>query len=156
VIWLVLTAATVVVGTIVVAVVLRRRFAVVDVDGHSMQPTLRPGDRVLVRRVRPDRLRVGDIVVIESFLPGPLRSGRLAHAARGLSGRQWIVKRVAAGPGDPVPASLDQIEGVRAGEPVPGNRFVLLGDNAAQSSDSRTHGFYRGEDVLGVMLRPMR
>jgi len=84
-------------------------------------------------------------VVIENLDPagspaprpgaGPaLRTGRLAD-------RQWIVKRVAAGPGDPVPATLSDVEGVTVGAPVPADRFVLLGDNADYSVDSRTHGF---------------
>lgn len=164
-VWLVLVGAVVAALALAVAVVLglRSRFAIVNVTGPSMEPTLRHGDRLLVRRASPDRLRTGDIVVIET--PGsPVPSGpdpaagpgALAHAATSLTGRLWIVKRVAAGPGDPVPAALSQVAGVTVGAPVPADRFVLLGDNPAHSVDSRTHGFYRGEHILGVMVRPMR
>lgn len=140
---------------------LRRWFAVVNVVGPSMEPALRHGDRVLVRRTSPRRLRKGDIVVIEGFgaSGGPrpaARRGLLALHTERLADRLWIVKRVAAGPGDPVPAELSHVEGVTVGTPVPANRFVLLGDNSNYSVDSRTHGFYRGEHILGVVVRPMR
>lgn len=141
---------------------LRRRFAVVNVVGPSMEPTLRHGDRVLVRRTSLRRLRRGDIVVIEdpraSSASGPrsaTRRGLLALNTERLADRMWIVKRVAARPGDPVRQNCRKWRVWRSGDPVPANRFVLLGDNADYSVDSRAHGFYPGEHILGVVVRSM-
>ena len=43
----------------------RRRLAVVEVAGRSMEPVLSSGDRVLVRRARLNELRPGLVVVVE-------------------------------------------------------------------------------------------
>ncbi|MEV5553380.1 S24/S26 family peptidase [Nonomuraea wenchangensis] len=54
------------------------------VKGFSMAPTLRPGDRLLVRRASLSRLRVGDIVVVEpdARIAGPRpRLGSLSAEA---------------------------------------------------------------------------
>jgi len=117
---------------------LRLTWLVVTVTGPSMRPTLLPGDRVLVRRTALDRVRAGQIVVLANET-GP------------------IIKRVAAAPGDRVPAEL-------AIEPtdldpegrVPPGRLVLVGDNRAQSVDSRRHGCYDGANLVGVAVRPLR
>lgn len=42
-----------------------------EVTGHSMEPTLEPGDRLLLVRTR--RVRVGDLVVV----PDPREPGRM-------------------------------------------------------------------------------
>ena len=47
----------------------RRRLAVVEVAGPSMQPALSSGDRVLVRRARMSELRSGLVVVVERPRP---------------------------------------------------------------------------------------
>ena len=159
VVWTLLAAVALMAGVTIV-LGLRRRFTVVDVTGPSMEPTLHHGDRVLVRRSSPRRLRVGDVVVIEDcgspVLPDARPTSKLGtlslHTGR-LPERLWIIKRLAAGPGDPVPVELAHVESATV---VPADRFVLLGDNADHSVDSRSHGFYRGEHILGVMVRPMR
>ena len=46
---------------VLAGLVLRRRLDVVEVRGRSMAPTLLPGDRLLVARLRPPRL--GDVVL---------------------------------------------------------------------------------------------
>ena len=55
------------------AVVLRRRFVVVEVDGISMRPTYEPGDRVLVRRCGADRVRRGQVVAVRRMGPRSAR-----------------------------------------------------------------------------------
>ncbi|HST63894.1 MAG TPA: S24/S26 family peptidase [Mycobacteriales bacterium] len=53
----------------------RRRLLIVRVNGVSMEPTYRDGDRLLaVRTRRPGRLRAGDVVV---FDPGQPRVKRV-------------------------------------------------------------------------------
>lgn len=92
-----------------------------------MQPTYRDGDRLLVRR--RTQVARGDVVVV----PHPRVSGEL------------MIKRVAALAGDPAPAGpADQ---------VPPGHLVLLGDNPAESFDSRHAGFFGTRQVLGVVVR---
>jgi signal peptidase I len=95
----------------------------VSVKGQSMAPTLLPGDHLLVRPAR--RLRHRDLVVVRD----PDAADR------------WVVKRVAALPGQSV-----VIEGrtLQAGAGI-----VVLGDNLAQSTDSRTYGAVPLDDVHG-------
>ncbi len=124
-------------------VTVRRRVVVVQVSGLSMAPTVQHGDRLVVRRAPGERLRVGAIVVIDE--PGPCRPGRPETP-------RWVVKRVVAVPGDPVPAAL---AGAMRGHPgtVPPGHLLLLGDNAEHSRDSRHFGPARTDRVLGVVLR---
>jgi signal peptidase I len=61
------------------AVLVRTAFVLVTVRGSSMSPTLRDGERVLVRRSR--RIRAGQVVVF-------------AAARRHRSDPPWLVKRV--------------------------------------------------------------
>jgi len=86
---------------------------IVVVNGPSMAPALRDGDRVLVRRTRAARR--GDIVLVA------MPTG-------------WIIKRVA----------------------LPGRRLFLLGDNAAESIDSRDFGYVPAERLYGVVVRKLR
>jgi len=127
-------------------VALRRRLVVVDVEGNSMEPTVTFDDRLVVRRVRPAALRVGDIVVFER----PYRDGPDAPWAwRPVApGRRWLIKRLAALPGDPAPPGVPGGAGT-----VPGAVAAVLGDNRDASIDSRAFGFVPLERVLGVAVR---
>ncbi|MDF2704805.1 MAG: signal peptidase [Nonomuraea muscovyensis] len=134
-------------ATGVLAVVwLRRRYVVVTVRGDSMLPTYRPGERLVVQRTPPRSLRAGQVVVLaEAGHPPP--SGRLSP--------RWIIKRVAAVPGDPIPR--DTVPALR-GEPgtrVPTGRLVVLGDNPDRSYDSRQSGYLTTDRLLGVVQRKM-
>jgi signal peptidase I len=130
------------------AYLLRRHIAIVAVVGVSMQPTLAPGDRVLVRRVRIGQVRIGQIVVIEK----PDDSGTWATLppGRSIAQREWMIKRVAAVPGDHRP---DAMPPGSPGLLVPSGNLVVLGDNPARSLDSRQIGYIPAERVLGVVLR---
>ncbi|MFF1275856.1 S26 family signal peptidase [Streptomyces marokkonensis] len=141
-------AVPMVLGAVSSAVLLttlaRSRYLVVTVEGASMAPTLLHGERVLVRRVRAARIRTGRIVVTERPTGG--RWDRMRLPPR-------LIKRVAAAPGEPLP---------RAGAPalrdlpedrVPQGRVVLVGDNPAESLDSRFCGYVRTDQVFGVVVR---
>lgn len=143
---LILIAAVVMVVVVVVVSTIRARIIVIRVSGQSMAPTLRSGDRLLVRRGPGVEPRVGDLVVLPE--PGPCRRG---EPARREAASALIVKRVAAVPGDPVPAFLPAWE--RAGGVVPPGRLVLLGDNPPMSRDSRQFGQVRADRLIGVVVR---
>lgn len=113
---------------------LRRSYRVVSIVGPSMLPAYADGDRVLARRRGGRRLRVGDVVVF--------------GADSGL-GRTLKIKRVAALPGDAVPDEMASAGSAR----VPPGRFVVLGDNRADSLDSRQLGPQPLSSVYGVVLR---
>jgi signal peptidase I len=135
-----MAAATAAALTMAIAVgvhQLRRSFAVVTVLGSSMQPTLRDGDRVLVRRCHPGEVRRGDIVVAEP------PAGQLGGT------RCWNIKRVVALPGDAVPADVPAVERTKL---VPASALVLRGDSEI-SMDSRQLGFYELHSMLGVVVR---
>jgi signal peptidase I len=138
-------------GTLLAALALRKEFTLVTVTGDSMWPTLTPGDRVLVRRARRSRLRRGQVIVVEA--PGPDDYQAVAPRGRGPADREWMIKRVAALPGDPRP---DDILSATAGPLVPPGKLVVRGDNPAWSHDSRQIGYVPGDRLLGVVIRPMR
>lgn len=121
----------------------RRRFVVVSVTGGSMLPGLRPGDRVLVRRASVDALVVGALAVSRARqrAAGPLERGAAAD--------RWVIKRVAALPGDPVPDSVRAATG--GVTVVPEGAVVLLSDNP-RGHDSRRWGLVPAGDLLGPVV----
>jgi signal peptidase I len=116
------------------AALLRTGYLAVRVHGASMEPTLHTGDRVLVRRARPDRLRRGQIVVIAHPGDPPL-----------------LIKRAVALPGDRTP-HLPALRDA-AGSRVPAGSLVVLGDNAGASFDSRQAGYFGADALVGVVVR---
>jgi len=131
-------------------VALRRRFVVVDVEGNSMEPTIGFDDRLVVRRVRPGALRVGDIVVFERpYRDAPDEPWAWRPVA---PERYWLIKRLAALPGDPAPSEVLGA-GAGAGATVPRAAVAVLGDNRDASIDSRQFGYVPLERVLGVAVR---
>ncbi|MFJ6195511.1 S26 family signal peptidase [Micromonospora sp. NPDC092111] len=149
-----LPTATLGAGLAAVALVARRLVAV-TVRGASMQPTYHDGDRVLVRRTTAPT--VGQVVVVEQPAPhGRWRRPPLSPTAgpAAVSGRRWMIKRVAAVPGDPVPP-VPALRAV-AGERVPPGRLVLLGDNTSASLDSRQLGYFPLDRTLGTVRRRLR
>ncbi|HEU5475339.1 MAG TPA: S26 family signal peptidase [Actinophytocola sp.] len=118
------------------------RWVAVTVRGDSMCPALTDGDRVLLRRTPVHRLAVGDIVVVR--LPGMPR-------VVGPRDRPWLIKRVAALPGDPVPSAV--APAVDGAAHVPPNRLVLLSDNPVGAIDSRQFGYLTPDLVLGRVVR---
>ncbi|WP_405426718.1 S26 family signal peptidase [Micromonospora sp. NBC_00617] len=125
------------------ALVARRRFLVVNVAGDSMVPSLVHGDRLLVRRTH--RLRAGDIVVAHH------QEGGQRVVAAGSPASAWLVKRIAALPGDTVPQAVVPAVGDLVRH-VPAGMAVLLGDHP-DSVDSRRWGFVPLRDIEGVMVR---
>jgi signal peptidase I len=144
--WAAIGLATVVAAAAALAVVLRQRFVAVRIEGSSMEPTMRAGERVLVRRARIDRVGRGQVVVLA--FP--------SDAFSDIGNPPWLIKRVAALPGDPVPR--EAVPALRhATDPhVPAGCLVLLGDNAAGSYDSRKAGYFSSDTLLGIVVRTLR
>ncbi|GIH73966.1 signal peptidase I [Planobispora longispora] len=84
---------------------LRGRLFVVTVEGRSMEPFLRAGQRALARRAPRGGVRAGQVIVITRP-----ELGSEAEIVGWEPGR-WMVKRVAAVSGDPVPAALADATG---------------------------------------------
>lgn len=126
---------------------LRQTWVVITVSGPSMQPSYHNGDRVAVRRSPPHEIATGDVVVVEWPGHGPARS----RAARHLDEGRWLIKRVGATAGEPVPAGIPVDDDV-----VPPGKLVLLGDNPDASYDSRMAGYFPTAALLGGVARTMR
>jgi signal peptidase I len=99
-----------------------------------MEPTLVPGDRVLVRRCRRAPVGVGDVLVFRE------------------PNGQRAIKRVAAVAGDAVPDSV--LPATDGTDLVPPGMLVLLGDGI-RSGDSRQWGFIPADRTLGLMIRKL-
>jgi signal peptidase I len=125
----------------------------VRVENVSMQPTLLPGEFLLVNRVAYKLAdpKIGDIIVFH---------------APGVSDIDYI-KRIVGRPGDVVTVTNgavyvnDQVlyEPYIAQAPsytgswvVPENQVFVLGDNRNNSSDSHLWGFVPREDIVGKAL----
>jgi signal peptidase I len=119
---------TVTAGAATVLVWARRRFMLITVRGTSMTPTYADGERLLLRR---GGYATGDVVVFRSPMRIP-------------DGMKWLVKRVAAMPGDPVPADM---AGRTPMAVVPPGRLLVRSD--AVGLDSRQLGLIEHHDVLG-------
>ncbi|MFY1616338.1 S26 family signal peptidase [Micromonospora sp. WMMD736] len=119
---------------------IRRRLIVTEVRGPSMLPTYRDGDRLLTRRrAGSDPLSTGQVVVLRNPRPPGLP---------GSSTSPWLVKRVVAVTGDPLFPGMP-------GEHVPDGYVLVLGDNLAQSLDSRHLGLIPTRAILGTVVRRM-
>jgi signal peptidase I len=134
---------------------LRTQFAVIRVRGTSMLPALQPGDRVLVRHgrltVRAHRLCVGMVIVVRSPAAAPAPRGAWPVAPR-LGWDHWVIKRVAALPGDAVPD--DMIEATGGAVTVPDRKLLIAADNPS-GTDSRQWGFIQASDVLGPVVKKL-
>jgi signal peptidase I len=141
-----LVALAILVAMVGAIVLLRSRFVVVRVTGVSMEPVLREGQRVLVRRVGVGVVQRGDIVVFA------LASVRMKQPGD----PPWMVKRAVAISGDPIPYESISSSSIAERTHVPAGQIVVRGDNPIRSFDSRQAGFIDGSALLGVVVRELR
>lgn len=99
---------------------------VIKVSGESMSPTLHDGEKHLMTSFGAPS--VGDIVIF--------------HAP---DGGQLFIKRVAAGPGD-------EMKHYGEVHVLSGDEYFVLGDNCADSYDSRFFGPIKRQDIVGIFL----
>jgi signal peptidase I len=135
---------------LVLYLAVRSAFVVVQVRGDSMLPALKAHDRVLVSRVMRNRLRTGSIIVLRSPLD-PLPQARWPFAPP-LSQTPWVIKRIAALPGDVVPARMSRATGKT--KTVPQGKLLVAADNAT-GHDSREWGFVASKLVLGQVIKTL-
>lgn len=155
--WTVLpVAVAVLVAAVVTGVV---PFEPVRVPGDSMAPTLAAGDHLLLDRRAHVPARGELLVVADPLAPGALVVKRVAAVAGQQVGISDGVLEVDGLPVDEPYADRSHQQGVYFGPVVvpPGGLF-LLGDNRADSVDSRHTGSVRAADVVGrvtVRLLPL-
>lgn len=147
-------------------------FGMYAIPSGSMENTIMPGDRVITTRLspRPIALRRGDIVVFKDPANWLANEGATHNSDR-------LIKRLIGLPGDTVECAgngapivingvpIDESAYLKPGvEPsrsafsvtVPAGRLFVLGDNRANSADSRAHtndgaqGLVPVSDVEGV------
>ncbi|MEZ0163898.1 signal peptidase I [Kineococcus sp. LSe6-4] len=163
--------AVLVLAVALLLVLLVRTFVVqtFSIPSDSMQPTLRPGERVLVWRVDAPEVRRGDVVVFDgtgTFVDAPPDPQGLAAVGAGIAGllgfrpgESDFVKRVVGLPGDRITCCDDRGRLLVDGEPleepylqpgdapsdvrfdiaVPPGRLWVMGDHRSDSADSRSH-----------------
>lgn len=123
----------------------RRNLVLVHIDGPSMAPTLLDGERVLARRLRPERARSGQLVL----LAPPAAPGAVQPSD---PGRLWLVKRLLATSGEAVPEDLAVLPVLGGLRTVPPGHLLVVGDNPAESYDSRHEGFIPHSRIRGVVV----
>lgn len=154
--WIVILVAALTVALVVKTFLIQAFF----IPSGSMEPTLKPGDRVLVNKLSYDlhSIHRGDIVVFKSP-PG--------EAASDPSVKD-LIKRVIGLPGDRIQAINGQvyIDGKLLKEPylpagptslttdlplqtVPPGQYFMLGDNRTNSKDSRFIGTIPKHLIVG-------
>jgi signal peptidase I len=126
----------------VLALGVRSAVRIFAIPTRSMEPTLRVGDHIAVMPYRTSLPQRGDVVVFHS----PLNRDEL------------LVKRVVAVPGDLVESREGHllVGGHAAGEAgsvaaqiVPAECYFVLGDNRANSYDSRQWGVLSRDLIVG-------
>jgi signal peptidase I len=132
------------------------------IPSKSMEPTLWPGDRILVDKLSVElgHVNVGDVVVFRA--PPGVKTQCLDAVS-------VLVKRVIGLPGDVLTSRGNTI--VRNGHPlaerwshweplggpitrvrVPANTYFVMGDNHANSCDSRMWGTVPASSVIGKVV----
>jgi signal peptidase I len=153
--WAVIIAAALIVALVVKTFLLQAFY----IPSGSMEPTLKPGDRVLVNKLSYDLHSVhrGDIVV---FKRPPSEAGDPTI--------KDLIKRVIGLPGDRIEGrdGVVYINGTQIKEPylpagtvttsiqpggytVPAGQYFVMGDNRSNSKDSRFIGPIPGHLIVG-------
>jgi signal peptidase I len=145
-----LTAQVVVLAAIGMAFFLR----IPQVTGPSMLPHVQPGELVLINTL--------------AYRFGPVKRGDIIALAHDEATAQTFLKRVVALPGDRVRMQLGTlyVNGAAVTEPyvsfpdrrdvaevvVPAHALYVLGDNRAESEDSRTWGPIDENAIIGKAI----
>ena len=145
------------VAVAVIALVFTFGLRVVQVDGHSMQPTLLNGERLLMTPLKtPD---YGDVVIVDSYIPygKPLVKRVIGKAGDtiDIDFEAGIVYRNGAALEEPYTAEPTYLfESVEFPITVPDGCLFLMGDNRNNSTDSRdvSVGCVDERDIMGAAV----
>ena len=145
------------VAVAVIALVFTFGLRVVQVDGHSMQPTLLNGERLLMTPLKtPD---YGDVVIVDSYIPygKPLVKRVIGKAGDtiDIDFTAGIVYRNGEALDEPYTAEPTYLyESVDFPITVPDGCLFLMGDNRNNSTDSRDSrvGCVDKRDIMGAAV----
>ena len=160
------TAIMILVAVLLAGLVRTFAFQTFWIPSSSMVPTLGVYDRILVQKAffTWHDVREGDIVVFShpplDDCPGPRRRpGQARHRAAGaddlLVRQRHLRERAAAGRALPAarrPARAADNASSQHPYRVPPGEFYLLGDNRADSCDSRYWGPIKGSSIVGKVV----
>ncbi|MCU1490896.1 MAG: signal peptidase [Acidimicrobiaceae bacterium] len=139
-------------------------FAVFFVPSGSMEPTLQPGDRIVVDKLLFDYHHPSEGAVVVFHRPAADTPGICAGGDP-----PFLVKRVIGLPGETIASVGDRIEvdghllkerylpasdplgRLIATERIPPGRYFVMGDNRALSCDSRYWGTIAGSSIVGTV-----
>jgi signal peptidase I len=132
---------------LVAAGLIATRYQTVAISDNSMQPTFRPGDKLLVDNAGGQDVRRGDVVLIHAPRWGLVGSPYQLDRVVGVGGDQLAccdaagqLRRNGQVLTEPYLMADDGSAPVRSFSiSVPAGRLYLLGDNRAAASDSRDH-----------------
>lgn len=125
------------------------------IPSESMEPTLRPGDHVLVEKLsyRFDSPRRGDLVVFKTPGGGPLSVKRIVGLAGDRVAIEDGVLTIDGKPQDEPYVDLRRMDSVYFGPvAVPRGEVFVLGDNRSDSTDSRDYGAVPRPALIGRVL----
>lgn len=153
---------TIVMAIVMVAVAFTFIVRIITVDGGSMQPTYYNGDRVLVSGMTA-KVEQGDIVIIINALKEPIIKRVIATEGQTVgfddSGEVTVDGQVLPGSAFGIQngiTSLPNIPGqvLEFPQTVPENCVFVLGDNRANSTDSRyvEVGMVDRRNILGKVV----
>ncbi|MFA5720374.1 MAG: signal peptidase I [Acholeplasmataceae bacterium] len=144
------------------------------VNGSSMDPTLHNGDIVFVMQIH-DHYKYNDVVVMDAKYYPDLDTDTFEPKPGIISSESFYVKRIKATPNQKISYEegttfkfyvddvlvaqtdipsyisilkhiVDSNEGL-----MPKDKYLLLGDNALNSKDSRVFGLVDKKDILGIV-----
>jgi signal peptidase I len=117
-------------------------FRIIHVDGESMEPALMKGDYALVNCYSyvlsaPEK---GDIVLVKRKTEGPSDNNNLS------------IKRITGIPGDTVQFMNAKDNSKNVTVTLADGEYFLVGDNTANSHDSRHYGPMKDSEIIGKVI----